>query len=627
MASCLLAAAAPHGSTASPDLGKGEDAVLLEESLEIDIASATSARVRYLNRTQVLTLRGVDRYDGAAISYAPGVTIHDLRGTVISPTGKRLEVKKQQIADGAAFASFELYSDSMMRVVTFPGVVPGAVLEYSYEKEVRNLFYLPGDFDLQESIPVRLKTLTVRTPASFPIRIRVHGSEPEHSREEKDGTVIQSWTVRDVPPMRSEKQMPPMEDVTPRISISLKEILWGDRTLDASNWAGVARFQWELLKDRQAASPEVAEMAKTLTASLPEPDDKVRTLFEFAQGKINYVAVELGIGGWQPHASGDVLKHRYGDCKDKATLLIAMLHSVGLRGYHVLIRTRDEGSIDRDEPGLTFNHAIVAVPAADGYLFLDPTSSRTPYGDLPWVDQGVPVLVVKDDGQSDFVETPLFPPDRNRRNRVVTASVGTTGDLEGTYVIEAWGQRRVALDDLLEGSASERDDALEDLITWLCPGAVMKGHEIAPPAKPGEPIRVTIRFAVPRFVTRAGTAQIVSPHLVRVPGLTEMATYPTRRFPVFFAFLSNETSEVRLTLPAGRGLKKLPADRTLDGPGVASRTHYEAARDGDRNVLVVRRSVTVSQREISPTDYPKLRTFLAALGEEEAGAVTLVPAG
>jgi transglutaminase-like putative cysteine protease len=616
------ATAAAQGATP----GKGEDATRLEERMDIEIASLSSARVRYQSRTQVLTPRGVDQHDRAYVSYGPDVTIRFLRAAVVSPAGKRAEVKKQQIADGAAFASYALYGDSMVRAVSFPGVVPGSTVEYEYEQQVRNLFYLPDTFSLQDVIPARLTVLTVRYPSGFPIRLQARGGNPEHHAEEADGFVTQTWTVRDVPSLRGEDRMPPEEDVTPRVSISPKAVVWGPHTLDASSWSGVAAFYWSLAKERMIPGAEVSETAKALTAHLNEPDDKVRALFEFAQGKINYVSISLGIGGLQPHASGDVFKHRYGDCKDKATLMIAMLKAIGMVGYPVLILQRSEGLIDRDDPGLHFNHAIVAIPREEGYLFLDPTDEKTPYGDLPWVDQGVSVLVVKEGGAADFVETPLLPPDRNRRHRLIEAAVSPTGDLEGTYVIEAWGQRRVQMLHLLDGGPKEKEDALEDLVAWLCPGAVMTAHEIAPLGKPDDPLRVTIRFRVAGFVTRAGATKIVSPHLARVPSLTEMSGYPKRRHPVFFTFLSSETSEVRLKLPVGESLKKVPSPRRIEGPGLTSRTDYEMARDGNRNVLVVKRDVTVSRREIPPADYEQFRTFVSALGEEEAGAVTLVPA-
>jgi hypothetical protein len=610
------------------DLAKGEDAVLLEETLEIDVASPTSARVRYTNRTQVLTQRGAERYDFAGVSYGPGVSVRSLEGAVISPAGKRIEVKKQMIADRAAYPSFVLYADSMVRTISFPGVVPGSIVEYSSEQEVSNFHFLPHEFDLQEPIPVRAKTLVVRAPVGFPVRLGVRGDlHPETTSEEKDGVVVQTYSIRDVPPLRSEDDMPPEADLMAHVVIRPKEITWGERRIDLSAWSGVGRFVRDIEGDRTVPSPEVAEMAKSLTASLTDADAKIRAVYEFVQSKINYVAISLDIGGWQPHASGDVLKYRYGDCKDKATLMIAMLRALGIAANSVSINTRDEGLPDMDSPGLIFNHAIVAVPRAEGgYLFLDPTSTEAPFGDLPWQDQGVPVIVVKEDGSADLVETPLFAPERNRRRHTVTATVLPDGTLEGTYVIEAWGQRRQQMSDLLESRAAERQDALGSLVAWLCPGAIMKDHHVKPPGGPTDPLRIEMHFEVPHYVTQAGALQVLSPEIVRFPAITRMAAYSTRLHPVFFPFLIDEEVEVRLTLPAGRTLKKMPADRKLEGPGVSGTTRFEMSREGDRQVLVVHRSIVVSRREIPISDYPSLRTFVSSLAEEEAGASTLVPA-
>jgi transglutaminase-like putative cysteine protease len=624
-----LAASAMAGESAPPkDLAAGEDAVLLEESLEIDVLSPTSARVLYHNRTQVLTQRGAERYDSDGVSYRPGVSVRDLRGAVVSPSGKRVEVKRQMIADRALFASYALYADSMIRTISFPGVVPGSIVEYQWEQEVTNLQFLPDEFDLQERIPVRMKTLTVRSPADFLVHLGVRGAlRPESATEENRGTVTQRFTVRDVPPLRREDDMPPVPDLVPHIVIRPKEIVWGGHHIDVSAWAGVGRFYADIARDRMVPAPEVAEAARQLTTALTDPDARLRAVYEYVQGKINYVSVSLDIGGWQPHPNGDVFRLRYGDCKDKATLMIAMLRSIGMTAYPVLIGTRDDGLPDLDSPGLTFNHAIVAVPQPDGYLFLDPTATDAPFGDLPWTDQGVPVLVVKDDGSSDIVETPLLPAARNLRRHSVTATIRPDGSLEGTYVIEAWGQRRQQMWDLVESRTTDRADALEELVAWLCPGAVLKDHQVKTPAGPSDPLRIEMQFEVPHYVTQAGALQVFSPYLVRFPAITRMAAYPSRLHPVFFRFLMDERVEIRLTLPPGRSVRKLPTDHALEGPGVTGSTRYEMARDGDRQILVVHRELTVSRREIPLSDYPQFRGFVSALSEEEAGATTLVPAG
>ncbi len=619
-----LCALCSGGRPAFPsDIEAGEDAVLLEESIEIDIASETEARVRHFNRTRILTQRGADEYGQATISLNPWITVREVRASVTTPQGKVVTVKKQNVWEGSYFASFELFADRKHRTIDFPGVTPGAILEYEHETLVRNLYYLPLTFQLRDEIPVRSRTITLRLPSSMAMRHSVRGASPEYTREEQDGRVMHRWRIRDVAAYKDEPDMPPPSDVVPALSVFLKEMLWDTHRIDASTWDGIARWYWDLARDRMLPDEAVEQAAREISRGVTEPDEKIRRIYEFAQGKIEYVAIALGIGGLQPHASGHVLAHRYGDCKDKATLMIAMLRSIGLTGHPVLILTRDQGQVDRDYPSDDFNHVIVAVPRPDGYLFMDPTSTTTPFGDLPWTDQGANVLVVKEDGRGDLVQTPLFPPDRNRRHRMVVGSIDPQGNLIGTYIIDAWGQRRSVLAGFLESKPGERADDLAAMMGWLSPGAVMIAHDVTVPVSPTDPLRITIRFEVPRFVTRVGGIELVAPYLIRFPGLTEIGAYSGRRYPVFFDYLFTETSEVRLRLPAGKTLKKIPVDRKATGAGLAVQTRHEIVQDGSYQTLVIHRTATVTRREIPVAEYPALREFLSGLTQEEAKAVAL----
>jgi transglutaminase-like putative cysteine protease len=599
-----------------------KDAILLEETMEIEVRSLTDARLHYSKRTQVLTPRGVQSFDRASVFYEPGVVVKDLRGWVTPPDGKKISVKKQAIVDGAAFASFELYSDSRHRTILFPGVVPGATVEYSYDLEIRNLFQLPRFFDLQETIPARQKMLVVSAPASLPLDTEVRGGSPQYTREEHGGVVLQRWTVRDVAALPHESHRPPDADMTPRIQIAPREIQWADHHIDAAHWNGIARFYWELARERMDPTPEVAQTSVTQTAGLTDPNEKTRRLYEYVRDKVNYVAISLDIGGWQPHSNGDVLHHLYGDCKDKATLLIAMLRATGLGGLPVLARTRDAGLVPSDIPSLSFNHAFVAIPREQGYLFLDPTSDA-PYGDLPWLDQGINVLVVRADGTGEFTTTPLFPANRNLSRRTVEATLGSSGDLEGTLTIEAHGRERDELMPLTSGRVSERQDAVEDLVAWLCPGARLLSHDVKKPEDPTAPLVVTARFSVPHFTTRAGALEVVSPQIVRFPSLTSLATYPSRLQPFFFHYLFALSSEVRLRLPPGRTLRKLPSPHSLQGPGLSSTVTYEMGQDEGDTVLITHRTIEVTQREIPVDQYAALRDFVAGMVEDEARGVTL----
>jgi hypothetical protein len=112
----------------------------------------------------------------------------------------------------------------------------------------------------------------------------------------------------------------------------------GGPTLNGfANWEHMGRWYQGLTNGRFDSSPEIKQKVNTLTSSDPSQLAKMRALAQFVQRDIRYVAIELGIGGWQPHPATEVFAHRYGDCKDKATLMATMLREIGIDSYHVSI--------------------------------------------------------------------------------------------------------------------------------------------------------------------------------------------------------------------------------------------------------------------------------------------------
>src|SRR6202044_2828136 len=125
-------------------------------------------------------------------------------------------------------------------------------------------------------------------------------------------------------------------------------------------------WYFNLVGERVDASAEIKPQVATLTASQSTQLQKIQPIAKFVQQNIRYVASELGIGGMQPHPASDVFAHRYGDCKDKATLVRSMLHEIGVESYHVVIN-HERGSVTRDMPAHDgFDHVITAIKLPDG---------------------------------------------------------------------------------------------------------------------------------------------------------------------------------------------------------------------------------------------------------------------
>ena len=180
-----------------------------------------------------------------------------------------------------------------------------------------------------------------------------------------------------------------------------------------ANLRALSAWMYDLTRPPSTTSG-AADLARELVQSLPdEPAARARRLYGWVRDHIAYCAIEIGLGGWQPHAAGDVFRHRYGDCKDKANLLREMFGAVGGASDAVMLYAHD-GMPAAVRPPVTHkaNHAILRLHLPGGDLLADPTSPTTPFGALPVSDQ-----------EADYL--PLSA-GRRRRSARAPASAPTT---------------------------------------------------------------------------------------------------------------------------------------------------------------------------------------------------------
>src|SRR6185295_12651605 len=182
-------------------------------------------------------------------------------------------------------------------------------------------------------------------------------------------------------------------------------------------WPQVGRWYEGLLSSLPPDSSRVTRTARELTAGGKTPRDRLSSLLGFVRGRVRYVAAEAGIAGHRPSAPEEVLNRQWGDCKDKALLLVALLRTAGVEAYPALIHLGSEDRIDAEFPSpFQFNHVIVAVaaegvaamgdPVSGGYLFVDPTQEGPSIRWLQPAVQDQDALVVRNAG-SALVRTPI----------------------------------------------------------------------------------------------------------------------------------------------------------------------------------------------------------------------------
>jgi hypothetical protein len=237
-----------------------------------------------------------------------------------------------EVSDPEAAAA-PFYSSARLKVISFPGVQPGAVMELKYrvkplpDAKAEDSDPFMGEMLFAGYEPVLQKSLTLKVPEKVGLKYEMFNQAPEPSRRTTPGGVAFTWTVRNQPQLVHETGMVPEEEVEPRIVWTV-----------AKDRAELGRWLYRRFESATRPDPAVKAKARELTASLPSPEAKVERLALFVVKEIQTVPLGLGRVGYQPTRAGIILANRYADTRDKFVLFQTLLEAVGLTAQPVFIQ-------------------------------------------------------------------------------------------------------------------------------------------------------------------------------------------------------------------------------------------------------------------------------------------------
>ena len=317
----------------------------------------------------------------------------------------------------------DLLSDRIRLRAPLPAVRVGAVVEANVTTRETAPLFSAGTVHQNLfgfSIPIENIRLTIDAPKTLPLTFKTQlmdGVEPEHLEgvpEEGDGDRVRlRFIARDVEAYDDPEPMVP-SDVHQKPLVTFST---------AASWSDVARHYHEVV-ERQIGEPEVKKIVAKATKGAEGRREKAERLLAWLQSKIRYTGLEFGEGAIVPRRPEETLERHYGDCKDKATLLVALLRSAGIPAHLALLQAGSGLDVEPEVPGLgLFNHAIVVAPGdASGEgdaedLWIDPTDEFAGVNDLPLSDQGRLALIARPE-TTGLVEIPTAPPSANRQVEV-----------------------------------------------------------------------------------------------------------------------------------------------------------------------------------------------------------------
>lgn len=612
------------------------DAVLLYSETNVNVISTDKIKTVVRKAYKILRPGGRE-YGTVLVSFNSNRRVTSLHGWCIPAQGKDYEVKDK---DGAELAipkieGSELMSDVRVKVLHIPAPDPGNIVGYEYEVEERPLV-LQDSWDFQEENPVREIHYSLQLPAGWEFKsswLNYPEVKPTQSGNQWQ------WVVTDLKGVRKEDDMPPMAGLLGQMIVSFYPP-GGPGTNGFSNWQQMGSWYLNLTSGRREASPEIKQKVTTLTGQASAQLDKMKAIAKFVQEDIRYVAIELGIGGWQPHAAADVFAHRYGDCKDKATLMASMLSAIGVESYYVVINT-ERGAVTADTPAHNgFDHAILAIKLPEGLddpslvavykhpklgklLFFDPTNELTPFGQIGGYLQANYGLLVAPDG-GELVELPKQPSALNSVQRRAKLTLDPTGKLEGTVEElrvgdRAWSQR-YALRTV--STSSERIKPIETLLSGSLSNFRITKALVVNLTRNDQPFGFNYTFEVENYAKNAGNLLLVRPRVFGSKARGILETKEARKFPIEFDGPEQDTDSFEIALPAGYAVDELPPPVDAD----FSFASYHSKTELKGNVIAYVRTFEVKELSVPVSKANELKKFYRIIANDERNTAVLKPA-
>jgi len=613
-----------------PDYPPETNAVVLLEDTTYTVAPDGNAVEHY--RRVVKILRPQGREEGiVAVPFDKDAKILSMHVWSIGPDGHEYAVKDNEMIEYGYPGQGNFFMDLRIRAANAPGRDPGGIIAYEYEQR-SHPYLTEKTWFFQSDIPHLAQSFTLELPPGF-----TYGTVWAHSKEIRAADLEHQrwrWEMKDTPPID-------LDHVTLRpAAFSLEgrmTVHYAGPSIPApteGSWKSIGEWYQAIAKERLVATPEIAAKAKELVGDKTDFYDKTEAIAEFVQKQVRYFVIEMGVGGYQPHYAGDIFHNRYGDCKDKATLLTAMLSTVGIHGALVMV-DHERGVIDPDAPSIVGDHMIAAIEIPKGYsspklrsvvtsktgrqyLIFDPTWDKTAFGQLEHNLQGG-YGVLMEGSDSQLIKFPVLSPDLNTIRRTASFQLQPDGSLKGTVTEKRFGdlsENRRSL--YTSGDVKEQTQYLDRVLGQDFTTFTVSDFKVQNAESLNKDLTTSYTVTADRFGKPMGPLLMIRP---RVLGSEDLEADHKKRHavPINLDETMQESDDFAITLPSGYAVDEIPDPVKLD-LGFAS---YESSSSVKENILHYTRTYTVREVTLPPGRYDDVQKLAGVIAADEQNNAVL----
>ena len=613
--------------TKTPDYAKDAASVILfDEYLEtIDAQGRAVER----EREAIRILKPQGRGNTCEVSYDESQKVNYFRVWTIAADEKQYQAQDTDFTEQGDTDVPVMLSTRKSRIAHPPAGDVGATI-FCESEELMEPYLQEKIWSFQTGIPVVFQALEIDLPPSRPIAHSWHNHEPvkpieiapNHWRWELDNEL--AFTLRDIP------STPEWLALAQRMSVQ-----WGEAAVEGKDnqWRAIGQWVTKLEANRPDPSPEITAKVQQLIAGAPDFYSKLSRITDNIQKDIRYFIVMRGIGGLQANHASDIFRNRYGDCKDKTTLLISMLQVAGIHAFYVPVDHR-RGVVDPEDPSLLGDHMITAieipsdvqdprlkaiVKANDGkrYLIFDPTDERTPVGNLGSGLQGSYGTLAAG-ASSQIIALPVLAPDANGTERKGAFTLSSDGALTGSIDTSHSGPEGGDLRSFLKYTdEKQRREFWETRIARDLPGVVLNSFQFVQPSELDKPLEFHYQLTAGQYAHQAGPLLLVRPRVVG--SFVQPFNDKPRTLPIDLNATGRWHDSYDITLPSGFVVDEIPDPVTIDEDFAS----YHSSITSKANQLHYEREYIVRQVQIPADKALAFRKLQGSIMADEKGTAVL----
>ncbi|RKZ24070.1 hypothetical protein DRQ23_01375 [bacterium] len=598
------------------------NAVVVFDSSVVDVQPDGKFLSREHAIIKILTMKGKAEYADQTFSYYTMYdTVRVIRARVIKEDGRIIDVPRENIKDVKIPAMSKFFLPNVrMKKITFPDVEIGDAIEYIVEDEMRAP-PMENNYDamvmFQGTDPILHQVYVLKIPMD--VKWKVYNDEDgmvKYTNKNEKGKSVHIWEIKDVPGIIREPLMPAITDVAKKILIST-----------VPSWKVWSKWYWGLCKDKFAVNDTMIAVMDSLLKGTKTKMDTIRAIYHYVADEVRYVGTTMSgkKGGYEPFPATKTFRQKYGVCRDKAALMVAMLRHLGIEAYTVL--TNPAMKVEKEIPVDQFNHAIVAIKEGDWYIFSDPTVQFCKDLLAPY-EQNRGVLVCTPEGE-DLAYTEILPPDSNTSNVAAIFNLNGDGGFEGEINIVGKGMNDMGLRMLAKMLSPDRiKQIFEGSFQSMGSGVAIDTIIFSDPQDYTKPMNIKIKLNADEFALVQGKKmRFTSPFSggssvgisVGRGGGGDPFALEKRNYPLYLYSKSKSIAVERIKIPKGYRVVQIPEDYTIDSDFMTVKSTWKRkVRSIEHKTEFIMKKI-----EIMPEEYPSARKAMKEMQEKSKREVIL----